>query len=191
MEDCGELPAGETLMLVFGGSHGARAINRAMVAALPQLSAWHGKLRILHQTGADEVETVRAGYRQAGWEDAEVAAFIDDMATAYNRAWLVVCRAGATTLAELSACGRPAVLIPYPHAANNHQVANAAALAARGAAIMIEERNLKPEELGTLISGLLADRARLAQMASTVRSLGQRGAAARLLAECRAVAENG
>lgn len=188
MEACIELPTGETLLLVFGGSHGARAINRAMVAALPQLAAWRGALRIVHQTGANEVDSVRDGYRQAGWDDVDVVAFIDDMAVAYSRAWLVVCRAGATTLAELSACGRPAVLIPYPFAANNHQVANAAALAAKGAAIMIEERDLKPEELGALIGGLLADRARLAQMAGTARSLAQRGAAARLLAECRAVA---
>ncbi len=189
MEACPELPGGETLLLVFGGSHGARAINRAMLAALPQLDAWRGSLQIVHQTGASEVDGVRAGYLQAGWNDVKVEPFIDDMAAAYSRAWLVVCRAGATTLAELSACGRPAVLIPYPHAANNHQVANAAALAAKGAAIMIEERDLKPEELGTLIGGLLADRARLAQMAGTARSLARQGAAARLLAECRAVAK--
>jgi UDP-N-acetylglucosamine--N-acetylmuramyl-(pentapeptide) pyrophosphoryl-undecaprenol N-acetylglucosamine transferase len=189
MEACGELPAEVPTLLVFGGSHGARAINRAMVAALPQLTAWRGRLRIVHQTGAVEADKVRDDYRQAGWDDVEIVPFIDEMAAAYARAWLVVCRAGATTLAELSACGRPAVLIPYPFAANDHQVANAAALAAKGAALMIEERSLKAEELGTLVAGLLADRARLAQMAAAARSLAQRGAAARLLAECRAVAQ--
>jgi UDP-N-acetylglucosamine--N-acetylmuramyl-(pentapeptide) pyrophosphoryl-undecaprenol N-acetylglucosamine transferase len=188
MEHCPELPAGHPLVLVFGGSHGARAINRVMVAAVPQLARWRGQLRIVHQAGAGEVETVQAGYRTAGWADVEVQPFIDDMAAAYSVASLVVCRAGATTLAELTACGRPAVLIPYPFAANNHQAVNAAALASKGAAIMIEERDLKPEELGTLIDGLLSDRARLESMAATARSLAQPGAAARLLAECRAVA---
>jgi UDP-N-acetylglucosamine--N-acetylmuramyl-(pentapeptide) pyrophosphoryl-undecaprenol N-acetylglucosamine transferase len=88
----------------------------------------------------------------------------------------------------LTACGRPAVLIPYPFAANNHQAANAAALASKGAAIMIEERDLQPAELGTLIDSLLGSRARLESMSAAARSLGRHGAAARLLAECRAVA---
>ncbi|NJC89259.1 MAG: undecaprenyldiphospho-muramoylpentapeptide beta-N-acetylglucosaminyltransferase [Desulfuromonas sp.] len=189
MENCPPLPDGPPLLLVFGGSHGARAINRAMVAALPRLAHWRGRLRIVHQTGTNEVESVRAGYRTAGWEDVDVVPFITDMATAYASSCLIVCRAGATTLAELTACGRPAVLIPYPFAANNHQVANAAALASRGAAIMIEERDLMPEELGTLIDGLLNDRGRLESMSATARSLAQRQAAARLLAECRAVAK--
>lgn len=188
MEECPELPGEPLQLLVFGGSHGARAINRAMLAALPQLQRWRGVLRIVHQTGAAEADAVHAGYRAAGWDDVEVRPFIADMAAAYAGSSLVVCRAGATTLAELTACGRPAVLIPYPYAANNHQVANAAALAAKGAAIMIEERHLRPEDLGVLVDGLLSDRARLTSMAMTARSLAQRGAAARLLAECRAVA---
>jgi UDP-N-acetylglucosamine--N-acetylmuramyl-(pentapeptide) pyrophosphoryl-undecaprenol N-acetylglucosamine transferase len=188
MESCPELPGDVQELLVFGGSHGARAINRAMIAALPQLEPWRGTLRIVHQTGAGEVDTVRTGYRAAGWTEVDIQPFITDMATAYARASLVVCRAGATTLAELTACGRPAVLIPYPFAANNHQVANAAALAVKGAAIMIEERDLKPAELGVLIDGLLRDRGRLVNMGAVARNLAQRGAAARLLAECRAVA---
>jgi len=188
MENCPELPAGSPVLLVFGGSHGARAINRALVAALPQLERWRGTLHIVHQTGANEVDTVRKGYQAAGWPEVEVLPFITDMASAYARSALVVCRAGATTLAELTACGRPAVLIPYPFAANNHQATNATALASKGAAIMIEERDLKAAQLGILIDGLLADRPRLASMSATARSLGQRGAAGRLLAECRAVA---
>jgi UDP-N-acetylglucosamine--N-acetylmuramyl-(pentapeptide) pyrophosphoryl-undecaprenol N-acetylglucosamine transferase len=99
---------------------------------------------------------------------------------------LVVCRAGATTLAELTACGRPAILIPYPYAAGNHQVLNALALVAKGAAEMIEEANLTAAEFGGLIDGMLADRERLAGMALAARSQAQCGAAARLLAECRA-----
>jgi len=189
MENCPPLPDGPPLLLVFGGSHGARAINRAVVAALPQLARWRDTLHIVHQAGAAEVDTVREGYRTAGWANVEVRPFINDMATVYAQASLVVCRAGATTLAELTACGRPAVLIPYPFAANNHQVTNAVALASKGAAIMIEERDLKAEELGILIDGLLADRARLESMSATARSLAQRGAAARLLAECRGLAQ--
>lgn len=189
MENCPELPDGDPQLLVFGGSHGARAINRAMVAALPQLESWRDTLHIVHQAGANEVDVVRAGYQEAGWPAVEVQPFITDMASAYARASLVICRAGATTLAELTACGRPALLIPYPYAANNHQVANAAALASKGAAIMIEEHDLQPAELGTLIDGLLSDRTRLVQMSALARSLAQRGAAARLLAECRAVAQ--
>jgi len=188
MERCPELPAGNPQLLVFGGSHGARAINRALVAALPQLERWRGKLHIVHQAGVNEVETVRAGYREAGWTAVEVQPFIADMAGAYARASLVVCRAGATTLAELTVCGRPAVLIPYPYAANHHQAVNAAALAAKGAAIMIEEHDLKADELGLLIDGLLRDRARLASMSTAARCLARPGAAARLLAECRSVA---
>ncbi|TLM65818.1 MAG: undecaprenyldiphospho-muramoylpentapeptide beta-N-acetylglucosaminyltransferase [Deltaproteobacteria bacterium] len=188
MEECPALPGGEPLLLVFGGSHGARTINRTMIAALPRLGRWQGRLHIVHQTGSSDAGTVSEGYRAAGWADVQVVPFITDMADVYARASLVVCRAGATTLAELTACGRPAVLIPYPHAANNHQAVNAAALASKGAAIMIEERDLKAEELGTLIDGLLGDRARLESMSATARSLAQRGAAARLLAECRAVA---
>ena len=189
MEQCPELPEGPPRLLVFGGSHGARAINRAMLEALPQLQRWRGTLHIGHQAGNADVTMVRGGYQTAGWQGVEVQPFITDMAAAYAGSSLVVCRAGATTLAELTACGRPAVLIPYPYAANNHQVANATALAVKGAAIMIEERHLKPKELGILIDGLLSDRARLTSMSGAARSLARPGAASRLLAECRAVAQ--
>jgi len=189
MEHCPALPEGPPRLLVFGGSHGARAINRAMLEALPHLQHWRNTLHIVHQAGNADVDMVRSGYQAADWQGVEVQPFITDMAAAYAGSSLVVCRAGATTLAELTACGRPAVLIPYPYAANNHQVANATALAVKGAAIMIEERFLKPQELGILIDGLLADRARLASMSAAARSLARPGAAARLLAECRAVAE--
>lgn len=187
MESCPELPCGPPQLLVFGGSLGARAINRGLPAALPQLERWRGTLRIVHQAGAAETEAVRSAYREAGWDQVTVLPFITDMAAAYAAACLVICRAGATTLAELTACGRPAILIPYPYAAGNHQAANAAALAARGGALMIEERNLTPADLGRLIDGLLADRPRLASMAAAARSQARRGAAARLLAECRSV----
>lgn len=187
MENCPNLPAEKICLLVFGGSQGARAINRAVVAALPSLTEWREKLEIIHQSGqSDYAETVR-GYSENGWPKVDVQPFIKDMAQAYAKATLVICRAGATTLAELTACGRPAVLVPYPHAAAGHQAVNARALAAKGAALMMEEADLTPERLAKLISGLLHDRTSLLSMAATAKRMAQRGAAARLLRECRAV----
>ena len=127
------------------------------------------------------------GYRDNNWPDVEVTPFIKDMVGAYAKSTLIVCRAGATTLAELTACGRPAILVPYPHAAAGHQSTNAMAMAARGAAMTMEEADLTPERLATLISGLLHDRTSIKTMASAARGLARRGAAARLLQECRAV----
>ena len=172
---------------MFGGSQGAQAINRAIVAALPLLDEWRGKLEIIHQSGEKGYQETLQGYRDSDWQDAEVTPFIKDMANAYARATLIVCRAGATTLAELTACGRPAILVPYPHAAAGHQSTNARALAAKGAAMTLEEADLTPERLATLINGLLHDRTSIKTMASAAKGLARRGASARLLQECRAV----
>jgi len=187
MEECPNLPEEKICLLVFGGSQGARAINRAVVAALPHLSEWQDKLEIVHQSGQlDYEETVR-GYKENGWPNVDVKPFIKDMAKAYANSTLIVCRAGATTLAELTACGRPAILVPYPHAAAGHQSGNAQALAAKGAAMVMEETDLTAERLAQLISGLLHDRTSLLSMAAAARGLARRGAAARLLRECRTV----
>ena len=187
METCPGIDDEKTCLLVFGGSQGARAINRAIVAALPMLEEWRGKLQIIHQSGEQDYEETVQGYRDNNWQDMEVIPFIKDMAGAYAKSTLIVCRAGATTLAELTACGRPAILVPYPHAAAGHQSTNAMAMAARGAAMTMEEADLTPERLATLISGLLHDRTSIRTMASAARGLARRGAAARLLQECRAV----
>lgn len=187
MESCPSIPEGEFCLLVFGGSQGARAINRAVVAALPHLGKWRGELKILHQSGQSDYEDVLRGYQENGWPNADVQPFIVDMAQAYASATLIVCRAGATTLAELTACGRPAILVPYPHAAAGHQSGNAQALAAKGAALMLEETDLTAERLAQLVSGLLNDRTRLTSMAAAAKGLARRGAAARLLNECRTV----
>jgi len=188
MEDCPPVPQEEPQLLIFGGSRGARAINQLVVQALPLLDGFRGRLRIVHQTGAEDLERVRQGYRQAGWEDAGVVPFIDDMAAAYAAAHLVICRAGATTIAELTACGRPAILIPYPFAAADHQTGNARALAHRGAALLLPQADLTAERLATVIGDLLADQERRLTMAATARSLGRRGAADLILEECRAIA---
>ncbi len=190
MEDCPPISEGDPSLLVFGGSHGARAINDAMVAALPHLEGFRGRLTIRHQTGSEDLERIRKGYGAAGWA-AEVVPFIEDMAGAYREAQLVVCRAGATTIAELTACGRPAVLVPYPHAAADHQTANARALARRGAALLLPQYELKPENLGRVVSDLLNDRERLTSMSGAARALGKRGAADLILKECKAVIEAG
>ena len=187
MEECPSLRDEKLCLLVFGGSQGARAINRAVVAALTHLSEWRDKLEIVHQSGQlDYEETVR-GYKENGWPNADVKPFINDMAKAYANSTLIVCRAGATTLAELTACGRPAILVPYPHAAAGHQSGNAQALGAKGAAMVLEERDLTAERLGQLVSGLLHDRTSLKSMSAAAKGLARPGAAARLLKECRAV----
>jgi UDP-N-acetylglucosamine--N-acetylmuramyl-(pentapeptide) pyrophosphoryl-undecaprenol N-acetylglucosamine transferase len=187
MEQCPNIDEDKVCLLVFGGSQGARAINRAVVAALPHLAEWQDKLDVIHQSGQlDYEETVR-GYKDAGWAHVDVQPFINDMAQAYAKATLIVCRAGATTLAELTACGRPAILVPYPHAAAGHQSGNAQAMAAKGAALMMEQADLTQERLAKLINGLLHDRASLVSMAAAAKGLAKRGAAARLLQECRAV----
>jgi UDP-N-acetylglucosamine--N-acetylmuramyl-(pentapeptide) pyrophosphoryl-undecaprenol N-acetylglucosamine transferase len=188
MEDCPPLGQGKQTLLVFGGSRGARAINQAMVEALPLLDEFRDRLDIVHQTGADDLETVRKGYRDAGWQGAEVVPFINEMAAAYARAHLVVCRAGATTLAELTVCGRPAILIPYPHAAADHQTANAQALTRKGAGLMLAQSDLTGERLALLVGNLLKDRERLVFMSNVALSLARRGAADLILHECRKIA---
>ena len=128
-----------TRVLVFGGSQGAHAINVAMVEAAPQLAAGGSHLRLTHQTGERDVEMVRAAYRQAGLQ-ADVEPFLYDMGRQLGQADVIVCRAGATTLAEITAAGKAAILIPLPTATDDHQRKNAEALAAAGAAEVLLQR---------------------------------------------------
>jgi len=186
---CPPLPSGKPQLLVFGGSRGAHAINEAVLAALPHLSGLKGSMQIVHQTGRADEQLVREGYRDAGWEDVVVTPFIDDMATAYATSHLVVCRAGATTIAELTVCGRAALLIPFPHAAGDHQTANAVALAEKGAALHLDQSHLSGERLAELLAGLCNDRRRLEEMAGSARTFGRPDAAERVLDQCRAVVE--
>jgi len=179
-----ELPAKGTL-LIFGGSRGAQAINRAVVEMLPLLKDWPGCPRILHQTGEGEYATVQQAYQEAGFDETQVVPFIDDMATAYEQAKLIICRAGATTLAELTVCGRPAILIPFPYAAGDHQTANAKTLAKAGAAKLLAQSEMTPERLVDLVKKMIADADSLQHMAAKGRALGQPGAAEIILNECR------
>ncbi len=187
MDDCPPIPDENPLLLVFGGSQGAQAINNVLVDTLPRLEPLKGRLQILHQTGAEGLDRVREGYRQAGWDSGSVVPFIQDMAAAYAGAHLVLCRAGATTIAELTACGRPAILVPYPYAAADHQTANAQALASKGAGLLLPQSDLNPELLGRMIVDLVNDRERLVSMAGSAFSIGKRGAADLILRECRAI----
>ena len=163
-------------LLVFGGSLGAHSINLAMAAAAPLLAKLGGQLTITHQTGEKDQEAVAGAYREAGLE-AEVVTFIDDMAAAYHRADLVVCRAGATTIAEVTACGKPCLFIPFPHAVDDHQRRNAEALLKKGAGFMLLEQELSRERLAAEIDGLLSDPAQLRETGSNARSLARLDAA--------------
>ncbi|HPX61393.1 MAG TPA: undecaprenyldiphospho-muramoylpentapeptide beta-N-acetylglucosaminyltransferase [Deltaproteobacteria bacterium] len=147
-------------LLVFGGSQGARAINNAMTEALPFLKQADIGIAITHQTGAKEADQVSQRYQQQG-VPATVTAFIDDMAAAYRQADLVICRAGATTIAELTACAKAALFIPFPHAVDDHQRLNAEALVKNGAGFMLLERDLSGVVLSETIIRLAADRALL------------------------------
>ncbi len=172
-------------LLIFGGSRGAHAINQAMLKILPFLHDWDERPEILHQTGEDDFLQVQQGYRDAGFDPEQVVPFIDDMATAYAEASLVICRAGATTLAELAACGRAAILIPFPYAAGDHQTANGKALESAGAAISVPQSELVPETLAVLVRNLWGDQQTLQSMADQGRKLGFPGAAERILNESR------
>ena len=161
--------AGPLRVLVIGGSLGAQALNEAVPQALALMPADHRPL-VTHQAGAAHVESLRERYRAAGVE-AEVLAFIGDMAARYAAADLVICRAGASTIAELAAVGIASVLVPYPHAVDDHQTANARFLAERGAALLIPQNELQPARLAQLFKEL--DRARLLAMAQAARAAGK------------------
>jgi UDP-N-acetylglucosamine--N-acetylmuramyl-(pentapeptide) pyrophosphoryl-undecaprenol N-acetylglucosamine transferase len=181
-------PRGGFSVLIFGGSAGAHSLNEIGVEAIAQATAVGPSLRVVHQAGEADFEWVRDRYRERGIE-ADVRPFIDDMGAAYAEADLVVCRAGATTLAELTALGKPAVLVPYPYAADDHQRKNAQSLVSRGAAVMILDRELTAENLAEAVSVLRADRERLSGMAAAARSLGRPDAAERVVDVCMQLIE--
>ena len=168
---------GEVHVLIVGGSQGARAINEAMIAAAPRL-AGRG-LVLTHQTGERDLARVREGYAAAG-VTATVEPFFHDMNARMRAADVLVARAGASTLAELTVLGRASVLVPLPTAADDHQRKNARVLQAAGAAEVIEERDLTGERLAATLTGLAADPARRRVMADQARRLGRPDAAARV-----------
>lgn len=167
-------------VLVLGGSQGARKLNEDVPLALARAGLSDRGLQVVHQTGESMRDQVEASYRELGVR-AKVVTFIDDMARAYSSAALVIARAGATTLAELCAIGRPSILIPFPHAADDHQSKNAQALQEQGASICVLESDLDPGSLGDRVAELLDDPARRRAMAQAARDHGRPDAAAAIV----------
>jgi UDP-N-acetylglucosamine--N-acetylmuramyl-(pentapeptide) pyrophosphoryl-undecaprenol N-acetylglucosamine transferase len=156
-------------LLVLGGSLGALAINQVLPEALALLAETERPL-VVHQCGEKHLEVTRKAYRDAG-VTAEVVAFVDDMAAAYGAADFVVCRAGALTVSELTAAGLGSLLIPYPHAIDDHQSENARWLVDNHAAVMMQQKDLNPEALATLLKELLVNKQQLVAMAVAARAL--------------------
>jgi len=179
--------AARIAVLVFGGSRGARSINRAMVAALPQLAAMTPPPRIVHQTGPEEHEAVVRAYAAEPGVEADVRPFLDDMPHRLAVADLVICRAGATTLAELAAAGRPAILVPFPFAADDHQRANAAVVRDAGAALVIDDSDLDGARCAAEIAALSLDRGRLVRMGDASRTLARPDAVTAIVAVAEAL----
>jgi UDP-N-acetylglucosamine--N-acetylmuramyl-(pentapeptide) pyrophosphoryl-undecaprenol N-acetylglucosamine transferase len=177
-------------LLVFGGSQGAHRLNLAIADAAAALFAAIPDLRVVHQTGAADRDATAARYAELGVA-AEALEFIEDMGAAYHRADLVVCRSGATTVAELTVLGKPAILVPYPFAADDHQRANAEVVAEQGAGVLLLDRDCTSERLAETVIDLARDRARLQKMGEAARRLGVPDAAARVVATCREVVAGG
>ena len=179
-------PSGERLsILVTGGSQGAHVLNLRVAEALELLAPALGpRLSVVHQTGEKDLTEIAGRYQALGESGlhARATAFIDDMAQAYAQADLLVCRAGATTIAELTVCKKPAILVPFPYAADDHQTVNAHSLVISGAAILLPERDLTGAKLAAELRGLEQDRERLRRMARQSGLLG-RPQAAREIAE--------
>ncbi len=163
-------------LLVFGGSQGANAINQAMVQCLPELVRQIPDIHIIHQTGERGFSDAQAAYQQAGLS-AEVSPFITDMPSVFARADLLLCRSGASTVAEITAAGKPAVFVPFPLAADDHQRVNAQALERAGAAVVVEETKLERVWLADTIAALLGDPGRLQRMSAAARQLAHPDAA--------------
>ena len=178
-------------LLVFGGSQGARVLNNTMPQIAAALLDAVPGLTILHQAGARHAETTTAAYQATGapadrWQ---VAAFLDDMPRRFATADLVLSRSGASTVAELAAAGKPAVLIPFPQAADDHQRRNAEQMEQAGAATMLVEAELTPEKLLSLLTRLLGDRAALERMSDQARQLAHPDAAERIAATAMRIAK--
>jgi UDP-N-acetylglucosamine--N-acetylmuramyl-(pentapeptide) pyrophosphoryl-undecaprenol N-acetylglucosamine transferase len=171
-------------LLVFGGSQGARQINEAMIEAAPSLDA--ASVKVFHQTGAADRERVASAYAKAGIE-ASVVDFERDMPSRYGWADLAVCRSGALTVAELTIAALPALFVPYPHAADDHQAANARAMADVGAARVLDSRSLTGERLAAALRDLFAAPGELQSMSAAAAKLARPFAAERIIEDCAAL----
>ena len=176
--------AGPLRLLVAGGSLGAQALNEVVPKALA-LMAPERRPRVTHQSGARQIDQLRANYRAAGVE-GELLPFIDDMASAYAEADLVICRAGASTVTEIAAIGAAALFVPFPHAVDDHQSANARFLVDQGAGWLIAQRDLTPEKLADWLRN--AERPALLAVAQKAKSLQKTNATGDIVAACEELA---
>ncbi|MEK7438361.1 MAG: undecaprenyldiphospho-muramoylpentapeptide beta-N-acetylglucosaminyltransferase [Pseudomonadota bacterium] len=176
---------GRLKLLVLGGSQGAKALNELVPQALARLPA-EQRPELTHQSGAKHIEALRAAYAAAG-VPAKTVAFIDDIAQCYGEADVVVCRAGALTVAELASAGVASILVPFPHAVDDHQTTNAKFLSARDAAILLPQSELSAQRLAELLSGLT--RERLLEMAEKARALGKPDATEAVAQACMELAQ--
>ena len=176
--------SGALRLTVMGGSLGAQALNETVPQALALVPAAERPL-VTHQSGARHLEQVEANYQRAG-VTASLVPFIADMAAQYANADLIICRAGASTVAELAAAGIASVLVPFPHAVDDHQTHNARFLSERGAAVLVPQDELTPQRLAELLRGLTRDA--LVEMACKARSAGKPDATAAVAAECMRLA---
>src|SRR5215467_4594799 len=157
-------------ILIFGGSQGAQSINRGVIEALDRLTDWQDRLRFVHQTGERQLEDVKRAYSSKGFE-ADVRTFFNNFHEQYAAADLIVSRAGATTVAEVKAAGRAAILVPFPFAADDHQTKNARAMADEKAAILISNSDLNGKRLAGTIRELMGDANRLTEIESNARRI--------------------
>ncbi len=161
--------AGKFRLLIFGGSQGARGLNTAAAEMVKKGGTWLSDLEIIHQTGAADFARIKDLYGES-LKHVDLREYLNDMGAQYQKADLVICRSGTGTLSELAACGRPSILIPFPFAADDHQKKNAESLVLKGAALMIEQKDLTPDLLRDQILSLKADPIRLKQMSEAVRA---------------------
>jgi UDP-N-acetylglucosamine--N-acetylmuramyl-(pentapeptide) pyrophosphoryl-undecaprenol N-acetylglucosamine transferase len=173
-------------VLIFGGSQGAHALNRICGEALPSLMPLKDRLRFIHQTGEKDLEAVREIYLAQGFA-AEVSPFIMDMASAYREADLILCRAGATSLAEITAAGKAALLVPFPFAVNDHQTRNAEVMTQAGAAEMFAEKDLDGPRLAGAIIRLASDPEAIKRMEAASTALSNWHAAEAIVDDCLAL----
>ncbi|MEO7658696.1 MAG: undecaprenyldiphospho-muramoylpentapeptide beta-N-acetylglucosaminyltransferase [Pyrinomonadaceae bacterium] len=170
-------PGEKINLLIFGGSQGARAINNAVVEALPFLTEMASKLDIVHQSGEVDFETVRFGYAENGWEGVDLRPYISNIVDSFSAADIIISRAGATTCAEVAAAGRMAIMIPLPGAADDHQRKNVEAMVARGAARMILQSELTGQRLANELYEFIANPELIIEMATAARKMARPDAA--------------
>lgn len=182
-EAAGSKTGAQRHLLIFGGSQGAKAINSAVIDALPLLESMKTRLTITHQTGEADHARVAAAYQQAGLS-AQVVPFLYDMPTALRAADLVVARAGAMTIAELTVCGKPAILIPLPTAIYNHQLRNAEVMARAGGAVLLPQAELTGTALAQAMTEILGDQPRLEAMSRSSWNMRRSDAAETIVREC-------